>query len=47
MRMASYAAGDEIMERINTNAFAGEFEGEPHFMLYPETALMNHDCRPK
>jgi hypothetical protein len=47
MRMAAYAAGDEIMERINTNAFAGEFEGEPHFMLYPETALMNHDCRPK
>lgn len=38
--------GDPIMERINTNAFAGDFEGSPHFLMYPETALMNHDCRP-
>ncbi|PSS07150.1 hypothetical protein M430DRAFT_110591 [Amorphotheca resinae ATCC 22711] len=38
--------GDPIMERVNTNAFSGDFEGEPHFLMYPETARMNHDCRP-
>jgi hypothetical protein len=43
--MAS-AEGDPIMERINTNAFAGEFEGASHFLMYPETARMNHACRP-
>ena len=31
--------GDPIMERINTNAFSGEFEGVPHFLMYPETAV--------
>ncbi|KAG0646390.1 N-lysine methyltransferase SMYD2 [Hyphodiscus hymeniophilus] len=41
-----YADGDPIMERINTNAFSGEFEGASHFLLYPETAKMNHACRP-
>ncbi|TVY40909.1 SET domain-containing protein [Lachnellula occidentalis] len=46
MRMATHSPGDAVMERINTNAFAGDFEGAPHFLLYPETALMNHDCRP-
>ncbi|KAH6682569.1 putative N-lysine methyltransferase SMYD2 [Halenospora varia] len=46
MKTATHNPGDPIMERINTNAFAGEFEGEQHFFLYPETALMNHDCRP-
>jgi len=42
----AFAPGDPIMERINTNAFSGEFEGENHFLMYPETAKMNHDCRP-
>ncbi|KAH8687195.1 hypothetical protein BGZ60DRAFT_521860 [Tricladium varicosporioides] len=46
MKTATHNPGDPVMERINTNAFAGEFEGEQHFFLYPETALMNHDCRP-
>ncbi|KAG9229945.1 putative N-lysine methyltransferase SMYD2 [Amylocarpus encephaloides] len=46
MSTAAHSPGDPIMERINTNAFAGEFEGQNHFFLYPETALMNHDCRP-
>ncbi|KAE8442053.1 hypothetical protein EG329_003910 [Mollisiaceae sp. DMI_Dod_QoI] len=46
MRTAAHSPGDPYMERINTNAFAGDFEGAPHFFLYPETALMNHDCRP-
>lgn len=31
--------GDPIVERINTNAFSGEFEGAPHFLMYPETAV--------
>jgi hypothetical protein len=31
--------GDPIMERINTNAFSGEFDGLPHFLMYPETAV--------
>jgi len=31
--------GDPIMERVNINAFAGEFEGAQHFLLYPETAV--------
>ena len=39
LRTAANNEGDMIMERINTNAFAGEFEGAPHFLLYPETAV--------
>lgn len=31
--------GDPIMERINTNAFSGEFNDLPHFLMYPETAV--------
>lgn len=41
LRTAAHSPGDPIMERINTNAFAGEFEGAPHFLLYPETAVRN------
>ena len=33
------SAGDPIMERLNTNAFSGEFEGSSHFLMYPETAV--------
>lgn len=39
VKMAAHNPGDPIMERVNTNAFAGEFEGAPHFLLYPETAV--------
>jgi len=39
LRTAANKAGDPIMERINTNAFLGEFEGAPHFLFYPETAV--------
>jgi hypothetical protein len=39
LRTAAHSPGDPIMERINTNAFAGDFEGAPHFLLYPETAV--------
>jgi hypothetical protein len=31
--------GDPIMGRANTNAFSGDFEGAPHFLMYPETAV--------
>ena len=41
-----FAEGGPIMERIYTNAFSGEVEGASHFLMYPETAKMNHDCRP-
>ena len=37
--MATHNEGDPIMERVNTNAFAGEFEGAAHFLLYPETGV--------
>ena len=39
LRTAANNPGDPIMERINTNAFLGEFEGAPHFLFYPETAV--------
>jgi hypothetical protein len=39
MQTAAHSPGDPYMERINTNAFAGDFEGAPHFLLYPETAV--------
>jgi hypothetical protein len=39
LRTAANNPGDPIMERINTNAFLGDFEGAPHFLLYPETAV--------
>jgi hypothetical protein len=39
LRTAAHSPGDPIMERINTNAFAGDFEGAPHFLLCPETAV--------
>lgn len=41
MRMATHKQGHRIMERINTNAFAGDFEDSPHFLLYPETGVSN------
>jgi len=39
MDLTAHNSGDPIMERINTNAFAGEFGGSPHFMMYPEAAV--------
>ena len=39
LETAMHHEGDAIMERINTNAFHGEFEGTPHFLLYPYTAV--------
>jgi hypothetical protein len=45
LRTAVNEPGDPIMERINTNAFLGDFEGAPHFLLYPETAVRRHSPR--
>lgn len=42
MRTSTHSPGDPYMERLNTNAFAGEFEGAPHFLFYPETAVNLH-----
>jgi hypothetical protein len=42
----AFADGDPIMERINTDAFSKVFEEASHFLMYPETARMNYDCRP-
>ncbi len=36
---ANNEEGDAIMERINTNAFLGNFQGETHFMMHPEEAV--------
>ncbi|TAQ83479.1 hypothetical protein B7494_g8194 [Chlorociboria aeruginascens] len=41
-----HEGGNPVMERININAFHGIFQQEPHFLLYSETAKMNHACRP-
>lgn len=44
LQTAAHSPGDPYMERINTNAFAGDFEGAPHFLLYPETAVSASIC---
>jgi hypothetical protein len=31
--------GDPIMDRVNINGFAADFEGAPHFLMYAETAV--------
>lgn len=36
----------QIIERIYTNTFGEDFGGEGHSVDVPETARLNHDCRP-
>lgn len=38
---------DPLLGILDTNTFAAEFGGEDHMVIVPETARMNHDCRPK
>lgn len=38
---------DQLLGNLDTNTFAAQFGGEDHFVIVPETARMNHDCRPK
>ena len=44
MQTAAHSQGHPVMERINTNAFAGDFEGAPHFLMYPETAVSSSNA---
>ncbi|KAJ4376394.1 hypothetical protein N0V83_001677 [Neocucurbitaria cava] len=38
--------GDPVDDRINTNNFELSINGISHSGLFPEIAMMNHDCRP-
>ena len=38
---------DEVVGRLNVNTFGEDFGGEEHSLAVPETARLNHDCRPK
>lgn len=47
MSMAAHNESEEpIIERIYTNTFGEDFGGEEHSIVVPETARLNHDCRP-
>ncbi|TGO38006.1 hypothetical protein BHYA_0084g00380 [Botrytis hyacinthi] len=35
-----------IIGRLNTNTFGEDFLGQEHSIVVPETARLNHDCRP-
>ncbi|KAH4926535.1 hypothetical protein HBI23_155750 [Parastagonospora nodorum] len=38
--------GDPVEDRINTNNFDTTIDGVSQQALFPEIAMMNHDCRP-
>ncbi|KAH7119688.1 hypothetical protein B0J11DRAFT_66286 [Dendryphion nanum] len=38
--------GDAVDDRINTNAFEININGELQHAVLPEIAMLNHDCRP-
>jgi hypothetical protein len=45
--MAAHNETEEpYIERIYTNTFGEDFGGEEHSIVIPETARLNHDCRP-
>lgn len=47
LNMAAHNESEEpIIERIYTNTFGENFGGEEHSVVVPETARLNHDCRP-
>ncbi|KAL7911963.1 SET domain-containing protein [Trichoderma velutinum] len=37
---------DPVSDRIDTNAFVLELDGVSYYAVFPETARLNHDCRP-
>ncbi|RDL40775.1 uncharacterized protein BP5553_00754 [Venustampulla echinocandica] len=39
-------AKNDLVGKLDVNAFAEDFGGEEHSIVVPETARMNHDCRP-
>ncbi|TGO63667.1 hypothetical protein BCON_0011g00050 [Botryotinia convoluta] len=38
--------GEGVIGRLNTNTFGEDFLGQEHSIMVPETARLNHDCRP-
>lgn len=47
MAMAAHNESEEpVIEKIYTNTFGEDFGGEEHSIVIPETARLNHDCRP-
>jgi hypothetical protein len=47
LSMAAHNESEEpYIEKIYTNTFSEDFGDEEHSLVVPETARMNHDCRP-
>jgi hypothetical protein len=47
LSMAAHNESEEpYIEKIYTNTFGEDFGDEDHSLVVPETARMNHDCRP-
>jgi len=47
LAMAAHNEAEEpYIEKIYTNTFGEDFGNEEHSLVVPETARMNHDCRP-
>jgi SET domain len=47
LAMAAHNESEEpYIEKIYTNTFGEDFGDEEHSLVIPETARMNHDCRP-
>lgn len=47
LSMAAHNESAELyIEKIYTNTFGEDFGDEEHSLVVPETARMNHDCRP-
>jgi hypothetical protein len=45
-KLLDHFKGDPVDDRINTNAFDVEINGESRHVVFPEIARLNHDCRP-
>ncbi|KAH8665024.1 hypothetical protein BGZ60DRAFT_432276 [Tricladium varicosporioides] len=44
--IGQHDAFNDVIGKLNVNTFGEEFGGEDHSIVVPETARMNHDCRP-
>ncbi|KAF2870166.1 hypothetical protein BDV95DRAFT_629420 [Massariosphaeria phaeospora] len=44
--LLNHFQGDAVDDRIDTNAFEIAIDGVTQYAVLPETALLNHDCRP-
>ncbi|KAF2193906.1 SET domain-containing protein [Zopfia rhizophila CBS 207.26] len=45
-KLLDHFKGDPVDDRINTNAFEVEIDGQTRHVVFPEIARLNHDCRP-